>query len=86
MVTERWSMTKKPGKASKWSARSERLSAALRENLKRRKAQARGRAGAEAQEPAAAADAAGTRPDFRRNPGGKLGGGAGGPDTGRGGS
>ena len=31
----------KPGKAEKWAARSERLSAALRENLKRRKAQAR---------------------------------------------
>jgi hypothetical protein len=79
-------MTKKPGKASKWAARSERLSAALRENLKRRKAQARGRAGAEAQEPAAAADAAGTGPDFRRNPGGKLGSGAGGPGSGRGGN
>jgi hypothetical protein len=72
----------KPGKASKWAARSERLSAALRENLKRRKAQARGRAGAVAQEPAEA----GTAPDFRRNPGGKLGGGAGGPGSGRGGS
>jgi hypothetical protein len=35
----------KSGKAEKWAARSERLSAALRENLKRRKAQARGRAG-----------------------------------------
>jgi hypothetical protein len=70
-------MTKKPGKASKWAARSERLSAALRENLKRRKAQARGRAGAEGAEPAAeaaktAANTAAT-PDFRRNPGGKLG-------------
>ena len=32
------------GKAEKWAARSERLSAALRENLKRRKAQARARA------------------------------------------
>jgi hypothetical protein len=78
----------KPGKASKWAARSERLSAALRENLKRRKAQARGRAGAETQEPVAAAgaDAAGTGPDFRRNPGGKLGSGAGGPGSGRGGN
>ena len=35
---------RKPGKAEKWAARSERLSAALRENLKRRKAQARARA------------------------------------------
>jgi len=34
----------KSGKAAKWAARSKRLSAALRENLKRRKAQARGRA------------------------------------------
>jgi hypothetical protein len=74
----------KPGKASKWAARSERLSAALRENLKRRKAQARGRTGAKAEEPAATE--AGTAPDFRRNPGGKLGGGAGGPGSGRGGS
>ena len=66
-------MTKKPGKASKWAARSERLGAALRENLKRRKAQARGRVDAEAEEPAAAAPEAGTAPDFRRNPGGKVG-------------
>jgi hypothetical protein len=35
---------RKGSKAAKWAARSERLSAALRENLKRRKAQARGRA------------------------------------------
>jgi hypothetical protein len=33
----------KPGKAANWAARSERLSAALRENLKRRKQQARAR-------------------------------------------
>jgi hypothetical protein len=33
----------KRGKAEKWAARGERLSAALRENLKRRKEQARGR-------------------------------------------
>ena len=33
----------KRGKAEKWAARGERLSAALRENLKRRKAQARER-------------------------------------------
>jgi hypothetical protein len=33
----------KPGKAEKWAARGERLSAALRENLKRRKEQARNR-------------------------------------------
>jgi hypothetical protein len=33
----------KPGKAEKWAARSARLAAALRENLKRRKEQARER-------------------------------------------
>jgi hypothetical protein len=33
----------KPGKAAKSAARSDRLSAALRENLKRRKEQARAR-------------------------------------------
>jgi hypothetical protein len=33
----------KPGKAEKWAGRSARLSTALRENLKRRKAQARER-------------------------------------------
>ena len=72
----------KPGKAKKWAARSARLSAALRENLKRRKEQARGRKA----EDVAAADAdIGTAPDFRRNPGGKVGGGSGGPTTGRGG-
>jgi len=61
----------KRGKAEKWAARGERLSAALRENLKRRKAQARGRAGAgapgEAVKPADA-DVAAPVPDFRRNP------------------
>jgi hypothetical protein len=71
-----------PGKADKWAARSARLSARLRENLKRRKAQARGRQ----TEDSAAADAnLDTAPDFRRNPGGKLDGGAGGPGAGRGG-
>jgi hypothetical protein len=61
-----------PGsKEHKKATRSERLSAALRENLKRRKAQARGRAqGEDAREvaPPGAADAAAT-PDFRRNRG-----------------
>ena len=71
-----------PGKAEKWAARSARLSAALRENLKRRKEQARGRKA----EDVAAADAdIGTAPDFRRNPGGKVGDGSVGPGTGRGG-
>jgi hypothetical protein len=58
----------KPGKAAKSAARSARLAAALRENLKRRKAQARGRA-------SDSSDAAGgekpAAPDFRRNPGEK---------------
>ena len=63
---------KKPGKAAKWAARSERLKAALRENLKRRKAQARGRATVSPPEHEAAdADAAqiAEAPDFRRNRG-----------------
>lgn len=66
-------MRKKPGKAEKWAARGERLSAALRENLKRRKAQARGRAagaepGPEPGDDAAAAPGSETEvPDFRRN-------------------
>ena len=71
----------KGGKAAKWAARSERLSAALRENLKRRKAQARGRAATPAADAAAddgdvttvpAGAESGERqqpgtPDFRRN-------------------
>jgi hypothetical protein len=72
----------KPGKAEKWAARSARLSARLRENLKRRKEQARGR---EAEDVAAADADIGTAPDFRRNPGGKVGDGSAGPATGRGG-
>ena len=75
----------KPGKADKWTARSGRLAAALRQNLKRRKAQARGRASEAAPEDAAPADSAAAAPDFRRNPGGKVGGGSAGPATGRGG-
>ena len=63
------------GKAKQRAARSARLSAALRENLKRRKAQARGCAGpAGAQEngaerpgPDQAPDT--EAPDFRRNRG-----------------
>jgi len=53
------------GKEEKKAARSARLSAALRENLKRRKAQARGRTSA----PAATERAAPDAPDFCRNPG-----------------
>jgi hypothetical protein len=65
------------GKAAKQAARAERLSAALRENLKRRRAQARGRAESgeaaqnreanESPSPAKAGDG-GQKPDFRRNP------------------
>jgi len=63
----------KRGKAEQQAARSARLSAALRENLKRRKAQARSRAAtriADANEPGGASH--GTEPaapDFRRNRG-----------------
>jgi hypothetical protein len=58
------------GKAEKHAARAARLSAALRENLKRRKAQARGRADDRSQNPppeTASVDPQG--PDFRRNRG-----------------
>jgi len=74
----------KRGKAEKWAARSERLSAALRQNLKRRKAQARGRAEAGAaspseNSPAPDADVA-DAPDFRRNRGTESDQGSGGSD------
>jgi hypothetical protein len=66
----------KPGKAEKWAARSARLSAALRENLKKRKQQAKERkvardraAAGETSAPDAALAA--HDPDFRRNQGGK---------------
>jgi hypothetical protein len=75
----------KRGKAEQWAARSARLAAALLENLKRRKAQLRGR---NAEDTAAADANLAAAPDFRRNPGGKSGGGGGGPGgpaTGRGG-
>lgn len=67
---------RKGGKAEKWAARSERLSAALRENLKRRKAQVRGRSGVAGDTPDEAAEPQPKEtqppvPDFRRNPGGK---------------
>jgi hypothetical protein len=59
---------RKPGKAEKWAARSERLSAALRENLKRRKAQARARAAETMHnDPAPAEESESKAPDFRRN-------------------
>ena len=60
------------GKAEKQAARTARLSAALRENLKRRKAQARGRAqhpGEEAAAPPANGGHEPQAPDFRRNRG-----------------
>ena len=49
------------GKPSDRDRRAERLAAALKENLKRRKAQARGRAADEA--PAVPPEPAGERPD-----------------------
>jgi len=59
---------RKPGKAEKWAARGERLSAALRENLKRRKAQARARAAGTMHSDAAPAEKSEPKaPDFRRN-------------------
>jgi Arc/MetJ family transcription regulator len=61
---------RKPGKAEKWAARGERLSVALRENLKRRKAQARARAAGAApdnDDAAAAPEHDPQSPDFRRN-------------------
>jgi hypothetical protein len=65
----------KPGKAEKQAARSERLSAALRQNLKRRKEQARARQRAPGQEVEQADQVSppqGTEteasPEFRRNP------------------
>ena len=67
--------TSKTGKADRHAVRKARLAAALRENLKRRKQQARQRAveqktpaaGATSQDDAAVAEA----PDFRRNQGGE---------------
>jgi len=59
------------GKAEQQAARTARLSAALRENLKRRKAQARGRAGNHAGDEDLAGDnqIESKAPDFRRNRG-----------------
>ncbi|HXW40497.1 MAG TPA: hypothetical protein VEK75_04790 [Xanthobacteraceae bacterium] len=65
----------KPGKAAKWAARSVRLSAALRENLKKRKQQAKARVKArtgdrETNETAGADSALPAQgSDFRRNQG-----------------
>ena len=64
---------RKCGKAEQQAARSTRLSAALRENLKRRKAQARGRAVTRVADVHGSAETgrgtAPTTPDFRRNRG-----------------
>jgi len=60
------------GKAQKQAARSAPLSAALRENLKRRKAQVRRRGGSRADGedgPASAIPTGPETPDFRRNRG-----------------
>jgi hypothetical protein len=60
------------GKQEKQQARSRRLSAALRENLKRRKEQARNRTrgrGGEAAPPAEHPPSQSSPPDFRRNRG-----------------
>ncbi len=75
----------KNGKARQAAARRERLSAALRENLTRRKEQARGKAAAGGKLAAAGEDLAAEdlaaqdaglseEPDFRRNPGPESGG------------
>jgi hypothetical protein len=65
----------KSGKADARAARKARLAAALRENLKRRKQQARERAVAHKTPPAKAlpqdVPTAGAGPDFRRNQGGE---------------
>ena len=60
------------GKAEQQAARSVRLAAALRENIKRRKAQARGRAQSrpeDAAKPAGNSRPEPNAPDFRRNRG-----------------
>jgi Fe-S cluster assembly scaffold protein SufB len=69
-------VTGKSGKAEQKAARQTRLSAALRENLKRRKAQARSRAqsgdragGAENTALSASGGTEPRVPDFRRNQG-----------------
>jgi hypothetical protein len=56
------------GKQERQAMRKARLAAALRENLKRRKAQARGRAEIqENQDAAASGESEGNAPDFCRN-------------------
>ena len=65
-------MAPESGKAQQRAVRNARLVAALRENLKRRKAQARGRAQSGNSEAGARRegdDAGPSAPDFRRNRG-----------------
>jgi len=65
-------MENKVGKAQQHAARGARLAAALRENLKRRKAQARGRAdrgNEHGAEPPLDSAGKSPAPDFRRNRG-----------------
>jgi hypothetical protein len=58
----------KTGKAQKQAARGARLSAALRENLKRRKAQARARGQAPGKDnPAGNTESTSAEPEFCRN-------------------
>ena len=76
----------KSGKAEQAAARGERLAAALRENLKRRKQQARGRAASGPAEPVPGPPTAveiADGPDFRRNPGPKSGSDSGDAGAGR---
>ncbi len=64
--------TDQPGRPAKGKpiGRAERLSAALRENLKRRKSQARERASAEKADDREAGESQATKPDPDREPGG----------------
>jgi hypothetical protein len=55
------------GKDQQRNSRKRRLAAALRDNLKRRKAQARGRVAADAPRPTASHDSAGIVDDKRKN-------------------
>jgi hypothetical protein len=57
------------GKEEQQARRKARLAAALRENLKRRKTQARDRAQGEGTEAAASGEHSSSAPDFRRNRG-----------------
>ena len=73
VVSDKTGKSGKSGKADARAARKARLAAALRENLKRRKQQARQRAVADktADPSSQGAGTAGVGPDFRRNRGGE---------------